>query len=128
MTTATTDLKNGLANFYGSENMYRHSLNRRMVYTDGVRYFAQEAGGGAYWFLDILATEGANCIKPKEDQNFVSVNMTVKDSKAVIKFTDGNDTVYHTRDIEYTDCPEGEWKFFMIYDGESTTVLLPSEY
>lgn len=56
--TDANELKSALCAYYGTENYYKHSLmGSRFLYTDGVRFFAQNAGGGAYWFLDILATQ-----------------------------------------------------------------------
>ncbi|WP_367647233.1 DUF6876 family protein [Achromobacter animicus] len=46
-------------------------------------------------------------------------------SKATITVDDGrgNPPVYLRR-IEFTDCPEGEWKFYFT----NRTIMLPSEY
>jgi len=42
-----------LAQFTGSEQLYRHSLVKRFCYTDGVKYIAERAG--AYWLIDEIA-------------------------------------------------------------------------
>ncbi|GEM_PF-6737036 len=40
------------------ENRHQHPLVKDMLYTDGVKLFAEEGGqGGAYWFLDMVASE-----------------------------------------------------------------------
>lgn len=44
-----------LNQFTGTQTYYRHALNRKVTYTDGVKYFADRAG--ARWLIDILATE-----------------------------------------------------------------------
>ena len=49
MTTATLTTAD-LSQFTGSENWYRHSLNREILYTEGALYVAD--AGGAYWLLD----------------------------------------------------------------------------
>ena len=41
--------QNDLAQFYGSENWYRHCLVRSVLFTDGAKYVAD--AGGAYWLL-----------------------------------------------------------------------------
>ncbi len=116
-----------LQQFTGTSQWYRNPLFRRMTYTDGVKYFAEQAG--AYWFLDIVGTEFAPNITqeaPKWDY-FAVITMTVKDSKAVITVDDGNmpdGIVFTTKHIEFTDCPEGVWKFYYTDD----VLLLPSEY
>ena len=122
--TKVIDLKTELAQFTGSEHLYFNPLYRRLNYTDGIKYFAERAG--AYWLLDIIGTEfhpkttGEN---PKWDY-FLSITMKVKDSKAQVKVTDGNDTTFTTKAISYTDCPEGEWHFYLT----DNVLMLASEY
>lgn len=38
----------------GSETLYRHALNRNLLYTDGVRFLAETCG--SWWLLDFVAT------------------------------------------------------------------------
>ena len=52
MTTKTLR-KSELAQFTGSENWYRHGINRNVLYTDGAQHVAEH--GGAYWLLDEIA-------------------------------------------------------------------------
>jgi hypothetical protein len=42
-----------LRQFTGSEHWYRHGLVRTVVFTDGAKYVAYQAG--AYWLLDTIA-------------------------------------------------------------------------
>ena len=112
-------LVNELDNFTGTESYFRHGLNRDFLYTEGAQYFAEQAG--AYWFLDIMATEVAEL---QEDNPFIAVEMTVKDGKALITATDGNESHIWDRVISFTDCPEGMYKFFLI----DNVFLLRSEY
>ena len=116
----STQLKHNMAQFTGTEHYYRHVLSR-MKYTDGVQFFAEHAGGGAYWFLDIVGTE---LMEIHKSQPFISITLSTKDNKADIIATDGNDTPLYKRHIKFTDCPEGEWKFYLI-DG---IMLLTREY
>lgn len=118
---------NDLRQFTGTENYFHYLLNRKFVYTDGVRHFAKNAGGGAYWFLDIMATEGY-ALHDSKDEYFLAVKMNVRDNAAIITITDGSDKVLWQRDIEYTDCPDGMWEFFMVHDGERSIMIVPSEY
>lgn len=115
-----TQLKHEMAQFTGTEHYYRHVLSR-MTYTDGVKFFAENAGGGAYWFLDIVGTE---LMQIHLSQSFISITLNVQDNKADIRATDGNDTPLYKRHIAFTDCPEGEWAFYLI-DG---IMLLTREY
>jgi hypothetical protein len=112
-------LVNDLENFTGTESYTRHGLNRAFLYTEGVEYFAEQAG--AYWFLDIMATE---VFELQGNNPFISVEMTVFDQKAVINATDGDETHLWGKRISFTDCPEGTYKFFMI----DHVFLLRSEY
>jgi hypothetical protein len=119
-------LATDLAHFTGTEHWYRHPLNGFVTYTDGVQYFAEEAG--AYWFLDILATEVAGLIN--DDQPFLSIALVAQNSRAIITVTDGNDNHLEQKRIDFTDCPDGNWRFYMAEGGPDGTIciLLPSEY
>jgi hypothetical protein len=115
----TSTLQDDLRQFTGTETWYRHPFSP-MLYTDGVKYFADQAG--AYWFLDIVATEVWELIS--EDDPYLFVTLMVRENQAVIAADDGNGNTSWSRDIEFTDCPEGDWKFYL-FDG---VLLLPGEY
>jgi len=112
----TQELKSGLAHFTGTEQWWKHNITA-MTYTDGVRYFAQNAG--AYWFLDIVGTE----VMP-QGHEFAAVKLVSKDGKATIVVEDGNGNTSWEKKIDFTDCPEGVWSFYLI----DAVLLLPSEY
>ncbi len=128
-------LSGNLKMFTGTQQWFRHPLSSNFLYTDGVKFFAEHCGGGAYWFLDILATELAD-LQEKED--FMSITLEVDKSgttdsfvpeqdtfsSAKITADDGNGNVLYTRDIQSTDAEEGTWKFFFT----NNVLLLPSEY
>ena len=46
MTNAATLTESQLRQFTGSENWYRHGINRSVLYTDGAQFLAEQ--GGAY--------------------------------------------------------------------------------
>jgi len=56
MTTKTLS-KSDLAQFTGSENWYRHGINRNVLYTDGAQHVAEH--GGAYW-SSVITSKAAN--------------------------------------------------------------------
>jgi hypothetical protein len=114
------DLETGLGNFWGTDQWYRHALNRNMLYTDGVHFFAENAGNGAYWFLDIVATELMAFHKREE---FMNIVLDSDGHKARIIVDDGNDNALYERVIEWTDCPEGKWQFYL----ENNVLCLPRE-
>ena len=121
------DFKNQLRHFYGGDSTYRHSLARDVVYTSGVKFFAEHCGGGAYWLLDIIATEPA--IR-KQAESFASITLTVTGSVGRLVVDDGGAgdngerSVVFTRDFDFTTAFEGEWKFYFV----DHTVMLPGEY
>lgn len=108
------ELENKMAYCYGTEQYYR-SVLLPFLYTDGVKTFAENAGGGAYWFL----SECARVVKGLTD--FASIVLKVKDGKADIMVNDEN-----KKHIAYTDCPDGDWEFF--YEPESKVLLWNGEY
>lgn len=130
--TDANELRGALAQFTGTETWYRHPLARRFVYTDGVKFFAENAGGGAYWLLDILGTQ-PEIATGVTDNTFAVVVLTVADGEGALTVSqdmDGSapEGLVYQRGLDFTDCPEGVWKFYMVFDGEHIVCLLPSEY
>lgn len=115
-------LDTDLAQFIGTEQYRFNPLYRWLKYTDGVHYFVNNAGGGAYWLLDIIGTELQGLA---HKHSFMTVDLTVDDeSHADIIVTDGNDRELWRRKIDWTDCPQGTWRFFL----QSNVLMLTSEY
>jgi hypothetical protein len=112
-------LRADLVAFIGTENWHRHPINRSMLLTDGVVYFADQAG--AWWFLDIVATEVMRFHRMKP---FLVIDLDVASDKADIRVSDGDDNQIYRRHIHFTDAPNGLWRFYLT----DNVVLLPSEY
>ena len=108
-----------LGQFIGTEKWFKHPLVQRVLYTEGVQYFCEQAG--AYWFLDIVATE---LFTFQDQEGFLSIHLIVTGSKAKITADDGNGNILWTKNIDFTDAPEGDWKFYFT----GNVVLLTSEY
>ena len=109
-----------LNQFTGTEQYFKSNMFvPKMVHTEGVQYFCDKAS--AYWFLDIIATEVFPMLK---DEPFISILLQVKNGSATIFISDGNDETLETRTIEYTDCPDGDYKFFFT----DNVLMLTSEY
>lgn len=109
-----------LSQFYGTEAYHRTFLfNPNLVHTDGVQYFADQAG--AYWFLDIVATEYYPLTKKEP---FLSIQLAVEDGIGDICVEDGDCKVLVQRNIPHTDCPDGLYKFFLT----DNVLMLTSEY
>lgn len=115
------ELEDGLSGFYGTETYHFNPLYPKMRYTDGVVFFALNAGGGAYWFLDIIGTE-IHPLQAKEP--FIAITLIASGGTAEIIATDGDERTLFTRHISWTDCPEGRWRFFLCDD----VLLLTGEY
>jgi hypothetical protein len=98
-----------------------------MNYTDGVQFFLKNAGGGAYWFLDIIGTE----IFPihERGEEFIVIVLDANDGEALITANDGGKDGEDEKDvlppkhIICTDCPVGQWKFYL----ENGVLCLPGE-
>lgn len=98
-TLSATDL----AQFTGTEQWYRHSFNRAVLYTEGARYVAEH--GQAYWLLDEIAL-----IQP-DDTNISAEEFQVwklavrPDKTAPLTCDDGNGHVVFSKELPYTDFP-----------------------
>lgn len=118
-----SQLRAALAHCTGSSQWFRHPFSR-CTYTEGVQAFAQNAGGGAYWLLDILLTEPA-ILRAVQAHGIVFPTLHVVDGKATITvIRDTGEAPLFERRLTYTDCPDGEWRFYFAGD----VLMLPSEY
>ena len=108
-----------LRQFTGTDKWYRHPLVRWMLYTEGVRYVAEE--GGAYWLIDKVATlQLAPKIKTERFQQWKFVR---EGNAGTLTCDDGNDNVVHKERIHLTDFPLDEITFWV----ENNVICLPSE-
>lgn len=139
------ELRASLSHYTGSQQVFRHSLVADFNYTEGARAFFREAGRGAYWLCDILATEPA--IKRgviAHSRAFMVLEVIGSKAKIIVArdvdFTRDDkgevkniayDTVFFERLIDMTDCPEGVWQLYLAHtevgDGEVILAYLPSE-
>lgn len=141
------DLRAELSQHYGgSEVIYHHSLNKNFHYSEGMRAMFQNAGQGAYWLADILATQ-PEILKGIMEHGFCVGVLEVTGTRAELTVArdvrgqenhaghvigyDYQDIAYE-RAIDYTDFPEGLWKFYLTTTavGDKTVpfALLPKEY
>ena len=110
-----------LVGFGGSDGYHYLPLFPDLKYTDGVQYFARKAG--AYWFLEVVASELLP-FQVERGESFLNIMLAVKDSSAQWVVDDGNGNLQESGSVAFTDCPVGEWQFFLI----AGVLLLPSEY
>ncbi|MGY2932710.1 hypothetical protein IVB16_33570 [Bradyrhizobium sp. 183] len=87
-----------MKDFNGSEEWYRRPLNRRITFTQGARYVADQVG--AYWLLDeiAIAQVGTPLVKA---QPFQVWKLQVSGSRAILLCEDGNDAAVFTKEIAF---------------------------
>ena len=104
MTTPSKFTRDELGQFSGgTENYYRHGLNRNVLFTDGAKYVADE--GGAYWLLDIIATSQLHDKRLHRQPFQVWALALQPDNSATLTVEDGNDNRLLTQRIALTDFP-----------------------
>lgn len=116
-TTAYNASRNG-ANFFVNHPL---AIGGKFIFSDGVK---ECADAGCHWLLDILATE-----LPVPYGELAIVSVGVKDAKARItaSLSDSAPPCLDRR-IDFTDMPDGQWKFYVSNDGEARVCILPKEY
>jgi hypothetical protein len=122
MTKTARLTKTDLNRFTGSENWYRHALNRNVLFTDGAKYVADE--GEAYWLLDLIA------LAQRYEKRVAAVpfqvwKLTVRDDRtATLVCEDGDYNVMHTQEIAFTDFPLDAFTLWFA----NGVIYLPSEH
>ena len=117
---STQNLKSELSQFIGTEKFYR--ITQRHLLTDGTKYLAEQAK--CFWLMDAIASH----LTRSYDDYFALARLVVNVSSAVLTLDDGNDNVFATQAIEYTDFPLNEIKLYCSFDGEHWVIMLTSEY
>jgi hypothetical protein len=121
MTNTSTVFKD-LKQFTGSENWYRHGLNRKVLFTDGAKYIADTAG--AYWLLDEIALSQLG-EKAVTNELFQVWKLAVKAERdATLACEDENSKTVFAKEIPWTDFPEPGITLWFT----DNTIFLPSEY
>lgn len=110
-----------LAQFTGTEQWYRCALNRKLLYTDGVRHVAEH--GGAYWLIDEIVC--AQLIRSVSAESFQFWQLVVEPGHtALLTCEDGNSGPVYQKRIPFTDFPLERIAFYFT----GGVLLLPSEY
>lgn len=117
----TDDKLSQLNQFTGTDQWYKNPLFPKFLYTDGVRYVAEEAG--AYWLIDkIFALQYREDIRSELFQVWkLKVN---DDATAIVSVEDGNDNHIYAEKLTYTDFPTCGINLYFT----DNVLLLPSEY
>lgn len=95
------------AHAQGSGQFYRDPLTR-LLYTDSIKMIADVAG--AYWLITDIGS-----YQPKlKTQEFQIWTLDVKDHKGTLTMReDSNQPILVKQEYQFTDFPEGSWKFYV---------------
>ena len=110
-----------LNQFIGTEKYYR--ISRRHLLTDGTKYLAEAAE--CFWMMDAIAS---HLVEIGTAEWFVVVKTSVKRTKAVMVYEDGNSNELARQEIPYTDLPLDQISLYPCWDTEHWVIMLPSEY
>jgi len=119
MTNLST-LKLELRQFTGTDQWYVNPLFRQFLYTDGIKYLAEQAG--AYWLIDYIFSQQR--IEVLRNEPFQVWKIEVKDSQAILRVEDGNTQLLKHFELEFTDFPLEEMTLWFT----DRVLMLPSEY
>lgn len=115
----------------GANQFFRHPLNRRFIYSDGVHEVAEKAG--AYWLLNILAIEFASVygkawVKGECGLGVVYLDVNDSNEATITLSLDDDHPPAYTRHVDYTDFPQGRWTFYINAEEGGLICILPAEY
>ena len=116
-----TDFRRNLENFTGTQEWYRHPLNRSVLYTEGAQYVAETCG--AYWLLDEIALNQMLKEVKKEEFQVWKLVVDVAKSSGVLTCEDGDYHLVFEKKLDFTTFPFSGIEFFF----ENNTIYLPSE-
>jgi hypothetical protein len=119
---------NELRQFSGSEQFFKHGINRKLIYTEGVQYLAEKAG--CYWLIDEIAVILLPVLLKKRYDEFYSIQFLVTNCSAVITVGDGNGKTYMKHKIEWTDFPISgiPVNLYLCASDGCYCLMLPNEY
>jgi hypothetical protein len=110
-----------LTQFTGTERYYR--ISRKHLLTDGTKFLTEQAE--CFWMMDAIAS---HLMEIGTVDWFVLVRTTVKNSKALMVYENGNGHEHARQEIPYTDLPLADVTLYACWDGEHWVIMLPSEY
>ncbi len=105
---------------------YTRHWTRRLIYTAGVKFLADEAG--AHWLVDACASWLPH--KKLRGEGFIVFKLDVHPNKsATLTADDGNGNILVTQQIEFTDYPESHAELYVVRTpGQPDVLMLPCEY
>jgi len=132
--TLAAQLQAELDHFTGDSDRYRHPLNRRVIFTPGVKHLAERAG--AFWLIDAIAIHLGS--KPFVEEalrdprvaevHFWRLTVEADRSALLIAEADSGVAPFIRQAIPFTDFPLAEISIWAGNDGRHWTIYLPSEH
>lgn len=120
--TAAHLIKSDLAQFTGTTKYFRHWLNQRLTYTEGVNYMVEKTS--ALWLLDEIAfAQVLPAVRAEEFQLWI-FEFTGNGREARLTCEDGNGTSVWSKRISHSDFPLDKIKLYLT----SNVLMLPGEY
>ncbi len=111
----------------GTNGFTRHTYCKKLIYSDGI---AELAEVGMHWLLDIIATEIPQVMQGVDAMGIFKVEAVNNKAKLTLELHDNSPPAW-SREIEYTDMPEGTYTFYINDDdgdGKQYAMILPDEY
>ncbi|WP_417850305.1 DUF6876 family protein [Thalassoglobus sp.] len=126
--------KSDLAQFTGTSHYYLHSMNRSVIYTDGVQYLAEKAE--AYWLVDAIASHLATKAFNQAAADDERVGLTHfwklavhEDRSATLKaVADSDEPAFIEQQVPFTDFPFEDIDIWAGRDDQYWVLMLSSEY
>ena len=121
------ELQSALAGFTGSDTLTRHGLTRRILMTQGVVFLAKQAQ--AHWLTELIVAHQVDPRVRFEPFQVWTLAVDAATRSAAATMTDGNSNQPITRqEIPWTDFPLAEVTLWLVQEGPTWVLLLPSEY
>jgi hypothetical protein len=121
------ELQTALAGFSASDTLTRHGLTRRILMTQGVVFLAEQAQ--AHWLTDLIVSHQADPRVRSEPFQVWTLTVDTAERRAVATMTNGNSKQFVTKqEIPWTDFPLPEVTLWLVQEGSTWVMLLPSEY
>ena len=123
-----------LRQFTGDLERFVHPLNRRVLYTPGVRYLAET--GGAYWLIDAIAawlgspklTAEMQADERLQSLQFWKLDVHSDQSATLICQADTGEPEVIRQQIPWTDFPLPNVQIWVGFDGRHWVLYLPSKH
>lgn len=123
-----------LRQFTGDLVRIRHPLNRKVIYTPGVKHVAE--AGQAYWLIDAIASwigseefQAAEQIDERiSEMHFWTFEKSWSNAGLLTARADSPEQPFIVQPIDFTDFPLPRIDIWAAYDGSYWTLYLPSEH